>query len=257
MDQLEATRYAGKVNREAIEAGFFVAQPGVSLLTVNQAVENYILEFKCVPIFKGYKGYPASCCLSLNDSMVHGIPSNYTLMVGDLLTIDVGCSYQDWCMDSARTRIIGLMDPTLFPFQERLIQATRAILDAEIAVVKNGCSLLEIVRAAETAALKFKANICTSWGGHKIGRILHEEPFIPNGIDKGLSSIKRWQLEREYDRYKLKTGDIICLEPVVTFGSTAYTIDPDGWTVRSSDQSLVAHEEDCVLVLDNGYEILS
>lgn len=254
MDRLEATRYAGNVNHNAIEAGFLVARPGVTLLAVDQAVENYILEFKCIPIFKGYKNYPSTCCLSLNDGMVHGIPSNYVLKAGDLLTIDVGNSYDGWCMDSARTRVVGT---GFFPLQERLIQATRAILDAELAVIKQGCSLLEISMAAETKALELKANICVAWGGHKIGRALHEEPFIPNGIDRSLSKIKQWSLEKEYERYRLKTGDVICLEPVVTFGSIDHITDHDGWTIRSKDGSLVAHEEDCVLVLDNGHEILS
>jgi len=254
MERLEATRYAGNINRQAIEAGFFVAQPGRTLLEVNEAVECYLLGFKCIPIFKGYKNYPSTCCLSLNDGMVHGVPSNYILKNGDLLTIDVGCSYEGWCMDSARTRVVGI---GTFPFQEHLIQTTRAILNAELAVLKDGCSLLEIAKTAEARAIELKANICIAWGGHKIGRTLHEEPFIPNGIDRSLSQIKQWRLEREYAQYKLKTGDIICLEPVVTFGSIDHIIDNDGWTIRSKDGSLVAHEEDCVLITDVGHEILS
>lgn len=253
-DKLLAMRHAGRVNAAAIELGFKYAIVGTSLKDIDEIIGQYFATHKCVPIFKGYRGYPSTCCLSLNDGMVHGIPSDYTLRTGDLLTIDVGCSYNDWCMDSARTRVIG---PGNFPFQERLIRATRAILDAEIAVIKEGCSLLEIAMAAEAKALEYNAHICFAWGGHKIGRALHEDPFIPNGIDRSLPTIKQWALEREYAQYRLQAGDVICLEPVVTFGSTDHIVDNDGWTIRSQDGSLVAHEEDCLLVTDVGHEILS
>jgi methionyl aminopeptidase len=257
MDQLEASRYAGRINREAIEAGFFVAQPGVSLLRVNEVVEHYLLEFKCVPIFKGYRGYPAACCLSPNDVVVHGVPTDYVLKAGDLLTIDVGCSYEGWCVDSARTRVIGLMDPSLFPFQARLVEAVESVLEAEVAILQSGRTLLEIAKAAEQRAAQLGVSIYPQWGGHSIGQQLHMEPFIPNCVDPGLSQIKRWQLEREYEKYKLQAGQVICLEPVVTFGKTDIIVDADGWTVRSTDGSLVAHSERCILVTETGYEILS
>ena len=257
MDQLEATRYAGKVNREAIEAGFFVAQPGVTLATVNAAVEQYLVGFKCVPIFKGYRGFPAACCLSPNEVVVHGVPSDYVLKAGDVLTVDVGCSYEGWCVDSARTRVVGLAAPGLFPFQERLVAAVESVLEAEISILQSGRTLLEIAKVAEQRAAKLGVRIYPQWGGHQIGQTLHVEPFIPNCIDPKLPKIKRWQLEREYDKYKLQAGQVICLEPVVTFGETDIILDGDGWTVRSADGSLVAHSERCILVTETGYEILS
>lgn len=257
MDRLEATRYAGRINREAIETGFSIAQPGVSLLRVNEVVEHYLTEFKCVPIFKGYRGFPAACCLSPNDIVVHGVPTDYILKAGDLLTIDVGCSHEGWCVDSARTRLIGLVDPTLFPFQERLVKAVEAVLESQIAIVKDGVSLLEIAKVAEAKAVELGVNVYPQWGGHQIGQQLHIDPFIPNCIDPSLSKIRRWQLEREYSKYKLQAGQVICLEPVVTFGNTDIIVDEDGWTVRSKDGSLVAHSERCILITEKGHEILS
>jgi len=258
MDRLEATRHAGEINRMAIELGFSHAVPGTTLLEINDAIEQHFAIFGCVPIFKGYRGFTGVCCLSPNDVIVHGVPNNYVLKDGDLLTVDVGCSYEGWCVDSARTRIVSdVTHPTFFPFQERLITAVESVLEAEISVLKDGVSLLEIAKIAEARATALGVNICLAWGGHKIGRTLHEVPFIPNGIDRSLSKIKQWQLEREYAAYKFKTGDIICLEPVVTFGSTEFVIGDDGWTARSKDGSLVAHSERCLLVLDSGHEVIS
>lgn len=254
MDQIEASRYAGAVNASAIEYGFKYAIPGTTLKDLNWAIERYLIHHRCIPIFNGYRGYPAACCLSPNDVVVHGVPTDYTLKAGDLLTIDVGCSHEGWCVDSARTRVIG---PGLFPFQERLIGAVESILEAQIAILQNGRTLLEIAKIAEQRAAELGVNIFPQFGGHSIGRALHEDPFIPNCIDPSLSSIKRWQLEREYDKYKLQTGQIICLEPVTTFGKTDIIVEADGWTVRSTDGSLVAHSERCILIKENGYEILS
>lgn len=257
MDQLEATRYAGRINREAIEHGFLVAQPGVSLLEIDAAVEKYLLDNNCQPVFKGYRGFPATCCLSPNDTVVHGVPNDYRLKAGDVLTVDVGCSHETWMVDSARTRVVGLSHPGLFPFQERLVAAVESVLEAEISVLQSGRSLLEIAKAAEAKASELGVNIFPQWGGHQIGQTLHVDPFIPNCIDPNLTQIKRWGLEREYDKYKLQAGQVICLEPVVTFGRTDIIVDGDGWTVRSTDGSLVAHSERCILVTETGYEILS
>jgi len=256
-DQLKATRYAGSVNAAAIDFGFKYAVPGTSLKDLDQAIGEYFHSHGCLPIFKGYRGFPGTACLSPNDVVVHGVPSDYCLKVGDLLTIDVGCSYEGWCVDSARTRVIGLKQPGLFPLQERLAAAAESVLEAQMSTLRHGTTLLDIARAAEFRAAQLDVNIFHQFGGHTIGRELHGPPFIPNCIDRSLSSIKKWQLEREYGQYILQAGQVICLEPVVTFGKTDIIIDGDGWTVRTTDGSLVAHSEHCILVTDTGHEILS
>lgn len=274
MDRLEATRFAGKVNQSAIAAAKRFAVAGMSLRGLDELIESHIRRSGCIPVFKGYKGYPASSCLSPNDVVVHGIPNEYRLKCGDILTIDVGCSYEGWMVDSARTIVIQdltayLQDPeNVDPCktQERLKYASEAVLEAQLSVIKEGCSLLDILKAAELASkTNFgskadpspKLNIFPQWGGHSIGRSLHEDPFIPNAIDPTLPSLKRRLLEMEYNNYKFEAGRIICLEPVVTFGKTDIITDEDGWTVRSADGSLVAHTEHCVLITETGYEILS
>jgi methionyl aminopeptidase len=254
MNQIAATRHAGRINREAIEAGFSVAKPGVTLREVDRAIESHIVASKCVPIFKGYRGFPAASCLSPNEVVVHGVPNDYVLRSGDILTVDVGCSFEGWCVDSARTRVIG---PGIFPLQDRLAAASESVLEAEISILQSGRTLLEIAKIAEQRAAELGVKIYPQWGGHQIGQQLHVDPFIPNCIDPKLPQIKRWQAEREYEKYKLQAGQVICLEPVVTFGETDIIVDGDGWTVRSADGSLVAHSERCILVTEKGYEILS
>ena len=276
MDRLEATRYAGRINREAIEHGFKFVAAGTSLLEIDRAVEQYILDHNCTPAFKGYRGFPNTCCLSPNDVVVHGVPNDYRIKDGDILTIDVGCSYDGWMVDSARTQLIedpfpALSDPENYDWSTyrnkcSLIYASECVLEAQLSVIKNGCSLLDILKASELAAkANFGAdarpspplNIYPQWHGHQIGQTVHMEPSIPSCIDPAISKLKRWQLEREYDKCKLQAGQVICLEPVVTFGKTDIIEDGDGWTVRSADGSLVAHTESCILITETGYEILS
>lgn len=257
MDRLEATRYAGHINQGAIEHGFTIAQPGISLLEIDAAIESYLLKHNCKPAFKGYRDFPATSCLSTNDVVVHGVPTNYRLKDGDILTIDVGCSHETWMVDAARTRIIGPARPGFFLLQERLIAASESVLQAEMSVIKSGVSLLEVVLAAESRASELGVSIFPQWGGHQIGQKLHIDPFVPNCIDPSLTQIKRWQLEREYDKYKLAAGQVFCLEPIVTFGKTDIIVDEDGWTVRTMDGSLSSHSERCILVTETGYQSIS
>lgn len=231
-----------------------MAKPGVTLLEIDAAMEQFMLDNNCQTVFKGYRGFPGTVCLSPNDVVVHGVPSNYTLKAGDILTIDTGCQHDGWMVDSARTRVIG---PGLFPFQDRLIRAVESVLEAEIVILREGVSLLEIAKSAEAKAAELGVNIYPQWGGHQIGQELHIPPFIPNCIEPSLSKIKRWKLEREYDSFKLQAGQVICLEPVVTFGGTDIIQDEDGWTIRSKDGALAAHSERCILITKEGYEILS
>jgi len=162
MNQIASTRYAGRVNQEAIEVGHKAMKPGVTLLEIDKVVEDYILSHGCLPVFKGYKDFPATCCLSPNDVVVHGVPNGYALKDGDMLTIDVGCSFDGWMVDSARTFVLKesldefFCNPDAYnkkyKTQERLAYASIAVLECQLNVLKNGCSLLDIVMAAEWAA---------------------------------------------------------------------------------------------------------
>jgi methionyl aminopeptidase len=185
--------------------------------------------------------------------MVHGIPNDYILKPGDLLTIDVGTEYENWFVDSARTRIIEGKNE----LGSKLIEATEEILKAQLAVVKDGCDMLTIVLAAEKIARQYGAKIFSIWGGHGIGDKVHTEPFIPNAFTEGQSHLARCFEENNFKLSRFHAGHTYCIEPVVTFGSLDMIVDPDGWTVRHKDGQLVAHTERTILVLENGIEVLS
>jgi len=266
-DKLDSMRYAGKVNVGAIERGFEVAQPGVTTREIDAAMESFIREAGCTPSFKDYQpdGYPspfpATACISPNSVVVHGIPGDYVLEPGDLLTIDVGTEYNGWHVDAARTRVIpgdmnGVQKQRSYEASD-LIEATEAILEAQLSVVKNECTFLQMILAAEAAAAKHEVIIMPQWGGHEIGKKVHLPPFIPSAIHRTASKIKQQIEEKQFSRQTLVTGQTICIEPVVTCGTNDIMIDEDGWTIRHTQHYLTAHTERCLLVTENGYELLS
>lgn len=262
MNQLECMRHAGLVNRSVIEAGFSAALiPGRTLLEIDKIMEDWMICQDCKPAFKNYQPgfastpFPGTACLSVNDVAVHGIPNSYVLKPGDILTIDVGTEYRGWFVDAARTRIIPGIEPS--KTLVNLLEGTEAILAAELEIVRDGCTFLELVQAAERTAKSYGLIILPQYGGHQIGNRVHIPPFIPNAIDRTQSKIKQWADEAQYSEQKLVEGQTICLEPVVTLGSTETIIDEDGWAVRKKDGNPVSHTERCLLVLKNGFELLS
>ena len=251
-------RKACTVNTKAINAGLLECKEGVSTLEIDAAIEKYIRENDCIPAFKNYRplgtpyAFPATACISVNDAMVHGIPNDYRLVNGDIVTVDVGTNCNGWFADSARTIVIGKN-----PEAEKLAYAAEAVLFAQIEEVKHGVTITDLILASEREAKKLAVNIMSPWCGHGIGQKLHDEPLIPATIDSRLSSLKRKLEEKKYRRVTLIEGQTICLEPVISFGQDNMFLDKDGWTVRQTEKALTAHSERCVLVTSNGFEILS
>lgn len=262
-------RHAGRVNQQAIEHGFSVAVPGKTLREINDAVEAFILENGCQPAFKNYQPpgaktpFPATACISPNSVVVHGIPGDYVLEAADLLTIDVGSEYNGWYVDSARSKVVPCPLAATAAQQQQakdaeyLIKATDAILNAQLAVIRDGCTFLQLVEVSEKTAKEYSVTIMAQWGGHQIGNKVHLEPFIPVGIDRCQSSLKQSLDIKKYARQVLIEGQTICIEPVTTYGSNDIILDGDLWTVRKRDGLLAAHTERCLLVTKNGYELLS
>lgn len=257
MAKLDAMRFAGTVNKSAISWGSHHAKPGVTLKELDAIIEDYIVKTGCKPAFKGYRNYPATACLSVNDVAVHGIPNEYKLRDGDLLTIDVGAICDGWYVDSARSFLIGTSKSSRSESRLKLIEAAEMILEAELSVLSSGCTYMQLIDAADKKSSVLGVNIMPQWQGHHIGNTVHIEPSIPNTLPTTVGSTKLALLQRQYRNMTFKAGDTICLEPVVTFGTVETTIDPDGWTIRSRDGSDVAHTERCLLVTEQGYELLS
>jgi methionyl aminopeptidase len=257
MNKLDAQRHAGRINLNAIEAGFHAAHAGVTLKEIDDIVEHTIIVGGCTPAFKGYHApfanypYPATACISVNDQVVHSIPGDYKLIAGDVLTIDVGTDYEGWKVDSARTRIVDEADSDNLENKKLVLDAWKVLL-AQLDVVKVGCSLLDIMGAGMREAALCELNVFTQFGGHYIGKSVHEGSFIPHGMHPNteMSQVQSWAA------HKLQEGDTICLEPIVGRGSTETVTEADEWTIRTADGSITIHQEHCLIVTGKGYEIL-
>jgi len=251
-------RHACRTNSKAVSVGLLECLEGVSLREIDTKMENTIREAGCIPAFKGYHPegtpcpFPATACISVNDVMVHGVPNDYVLKNGDIVTVDVGSEYNGWFADTARTTVVGANDHA-----EKLAKAAESVLFAQIEAVRDGVSICDLIKASEKQAELLGVTIMSPWCGHGIGEKLHDEPLIPASIDSRMGALK-YKLElKKYERIVLRAGQTICLEPVISYGEDAMFLAEDGWSIKQLEGSLTAHEERCVLVTEKGFEILS
>jgi len=246
-DELDKMRKAGRIVAGTIGRVLEAVAPGATTADLDRAAEAYIADQGATPSFKGYRGasrtpFPATICASLNDEIVHGIPSEARrLDEGDLLSLDFGAIWEGFHADSAVTVFVG-MAPSAEA--ERLVKTTEAALDAAIAEVLPDGKLSDIGHAIETVAGREGLGIVREYGGHGIGRSLHEDPFIQNWgkPDRGPA---------------MRPGLVIAVEPMLNLGGDETAITPDGWTVVTADGSLSAHFEHTVAVTRDGHEVLT
>ncbi len=212
------------------------AQPGVSLLELEDISQGILAERDCTSSFLNYHGtYPATLCLSPNDVIVHGIPNDYRLREGDILSVDAGAIYRGFHGDAAFTTAIGEVSPEA----RALIDATEEGLWAGIRAITDGARLGDIAAAVEAVGRRHGYGIVEEYLGHGIGRQMHEEPQVPNLGEAGTGM-------------KLRTGMALCVEPMFNLGARHTTVDPDGWTVRTADGSLSCHWEHTVALTKDG-----
>jgi methionyl aminopeptidase len=245
--ELDAMAAAGALVAKALDAVRAAASPGVSTLALDELAESVIREGGGTPSFLGYHGYPASICSSVNDRVVHGIPSaTETLSEGDLVSIDCGAILEGWHGDSAVTFGVG----ALIEVDEALSQATREAMEAGISAMVPGNRLTDVSHAIETethaAATRYdrKFGIVAGYGGHGIGRAMHMDPFLPNEGAPGRGPY-------------LAPGSVLAIEPMLTLGTTKTLVLSDDWTVVTADGSRAAHWEHTVAVTDDGPRILT
>ncbi len=216
-------------------------EPGVTTQQIDQWAQKSAKKNNAVPAFKGYRGFPGNICISLNEEVVHGIPSKKVkVKEGDIVSIDFGVEYKGFYGDAAITVAIGEVSPEV----EELINVTRTSLYKAIEQVKVGNRISDISRAVENHVKQYGFGIVRQFVGHGIGQTLHEPPEIPNYYKKGRS-------------IKLMPGMVIAIEPMVNLGSYEVRILKDGWTVVTKDRKPSAHFEHSVAVTDNGPLILS
>lgn len=229
---------AGEVVAEVLATVADAARPGVTLLELDSLAERIIRGRGCVPSFLGYRGYPNTLCLSPNDVIVHGIPTTTKLRTGDLLSIDAGAIYEGLHGDAALTIAIGQTTPQI----ESLLVATQTALYAGIAKVQPGSRVGDIGAAVQAVGEANSLGVVVGYGGHGIGRQMHEEPHISNVGVAGRG-------------HKLRTGMAICIEPMFNLGLSDTKVDDDGWTVRTLDGSRSAHFEHTVALTPDGVAV--
>lgn len=217
------------------------AEPGVSLLELEDVSRQVLEERDCTSSFLNYHGtYPATLCLSPNDVIVHGIPGDYRLAEGDILSVDAGAIYQGFHGDAAFTMAIGEVPPEV----RALIDVTEEGMWAGVRAVAAGARLGDIGAAVEAVGRGQGYGIVEEYLGHGIGRQMHEEPQVSNIGAPGTGM-------------KLRTGMALCIEPMFNLGARRTTVDEDGWTVRTADGSLSAHWEHTVGITKDGVMVFT
>jgi methionyl aminopeptidase len=238
--EIEIMRQAGRIVATVLAELKSQVKPGMKTRELDKIAERETEKLGAVPSFKGYHGYPASVCVSINDEIVHGIPGDRIMNEGDIVSIDFGAIYNDFQGDSAITVAVG----TISPEAEKLLEATEGSLMAGIQVAHAGARLGDISAAIQDYAESRGYGVVREYTGHGIGRDMHEDPRIPNFGMPGQGPL-------------LKTGMTFALEPMINIGDWRTRLEDDNWTVRTSDGSLSAHFEHTIAITDNGSEILT
>ena len=233
----EAGRVVGLVFKTLEEA----IKPGMTTLDIDAIVEKTMLDNGCIPAEKGYYGYPASACVSVNDTLIHGIPSNkIVIREGDIVSVDIVATYKGYSADACRTYKVG----TLTERANRIVDVTKAAFFEALKVVRPGAHVGDISAAIQKYVESHGYNVVREYTGHGIGSHMHEDPSIPNYGIAGTGPM-------------LAPNMALCIEPMVLEGRKDVRVLGDGWTVKSRDGKLTAHYENTVIVTENGYEIIT
>jgi methionyl aminopeptidase len=238
--EIEKMVVSGRVLAEILQAVQARVRPGVSTRELDQLAYRLCMDRKVKPAFKGYHGFPYSLCVSVNEEVVHGFPSERRLAEGDIVSLDFGVYRDGYFSDAALTLAVGAVSPEA----SALIRVTREALFAGLAQVKAGNRLGDVSAAVQERVEAGGYSVVRHFVGHGIGRALHEDPQIPNFGEPGRGPV-------------LKAGMVLAVEPMVNAGGLEVEILPDGWTAVTRDRSLSAHFEHTVAVTENGCRILS
>jgi methionyl aminopeptidase len=236
-------RRAGKIVAVTIDKLMEAVRPGMTTEDLDRIAEDSIRGMDAQPSFKGYRGFPATICTSLNQEVVHGIPSrDRKIIPGDILKLDVGCIWEGYHADSAVSLFVGGMPPT--PEAEKLVRVTEDSLQAGIEALRTGARLSDVGHAVQQVAEGAGFSCVREYAGHGVGRALHEDPQVPNYGEPGRGPV-------------VKPGLVVAIEPMVNLGTWRTRVLRDRWTVVTADGSLSAHFEHTIAVTENGPEVLT
>lgn len=244
-EEIATMRKANRIVAEVLAEVAAAVRPGVTTDELDRLAEELTLSKGARPAFKGYKpgdvAYPKCLCVSVNEEIVHGIPSDRKLKAGDIVGLDFGVVYQGFYGDSARTVPVGQVSDGA----RRLMSVTREALYAGIGQARRGNRIGDIARAVQLTAERAGYAVVQEFAGHGIGRRLHEEPQVPNYFRSGMPNPR------------LQEGMVLAIEPMVNEGTAELEILDDGWTAVTADRKLSAHFEHSIVITANGPEILS
>lgn len=238
--EIELLKVAGEITGDTHRFLEPYIKPGITTLELDQLAYDYILSRGCTPSFLNYDGFPGSICTSVNDEVVHGIPSHYKLKEGDIISIDIGACYKGYHGDSAWTYKVGHVSKE----KEYLMEHTEKALFEGLSVIKDGARVGDIGYAVETYAKKHRLGVVKELVGHGVGSSVHEDPDVPNYGKKNTGPI-------------LKEGMVIAVEPMLNLGTASVAMLDDDWTIVTYDGKPSAHFEHTVLVTKEGYTILT
>ena len=238
--ELESMRQACKITAAARALAGEMVKPGVSTRAIDQAVYDFIVSQGAKPSFLNYNGFPASACISVNDTVIHGIPDGYIQREGDIVSIDVGAFYKGFHGDCAATFACGAISTEA----QKLIDVTKQSFFEGLKLATKGRRVQDISHAIQTYVESKGFSIVRSFVGHGVGRQLHEEPEVPNFGNPGRGP-------------RLLPGMTLAIEPMVNVGTYEVSVLKDGWTVKTADGKLSAHYENTVLITDGEPEILT
>jgi len=238
---INALEKASKIVGETLEMSREIIEPGISTWELDKKIEEFIRSKGAIPSFKGYQGFPGSACLSVNEVLIHGIPSKEIIIQeGDIVTVDVGAYLGGFHGDAARTYLVGEVSEE----KKKLVEITYQALELAIETLKNATRLGEMGYEIQQYVESRGYSVIRDFGGHGIGREMHEDPFIPNFGEKNSGP-------------KIRIGMTLAIEPMISMGEYATMILEDGWTVVNTDYSLNAHFEDDIAITKDGVKILS
>lgn len=239
--EIELMREAGRIVALTHRVLKEAIRPGISTYDLDQLAEKTIRENGAIPSFKGYNGYPCSICASVNNVIIHGIPSKKTILKdGDIISIDIGANYKGYHGDSAKTHAVGQISA----LKQKLIDVTRDSLFEGLKYAKPNNRLSDISHAIEAYVVQNGFSVVKDFTGHGVGRNLHEDPSVPNYGAPGFGPL-------------LKVGMTLAIEPMVNVGSHKVRILDDDWTTVTVDGSDSAHYEHTIVITEDGYEILT
>lgn len=238
--EIALMRQAGKIVATVLETLVGSVKPGLKTKELDVIAEKEIIRLGGIPSFKGYRGYPANLCVSINDEIVHGIPGERVIKDGDIVSLDLGAIYQGYQGDAARTIGVGAVNMKA----EALMQATEGAFKSGILMARDQNRLGDVSAAIQRFAEARGYSVVREYTGHGIGREMHEDPLIPNFGVAGTGPL-------------LRKGMTLAIEPMLNIGGWKTSVAKNGWTVSTADGSLSSHFENTILITDKEAEILT